>query len=720
MAADDYTRIRNELSKEIHYRLENASSPQYRFAPEGSCKEALNVFHLGMFLSSLHFTVDDISKEEFARKLRDNKLYEFLATLIYANCSDKAALRFVRRLKVDPPGWPAGLVGGRKALPTDEEHINELFGGAFEDTRLFMDNQACFCPVVLQQGDDIVVKDPEKERLPYLLQEDGSIKERKGGGSYGEVYKVVIAKGHFYDNRDNVRFRAESSISIARKDYDLEAVKGDLSKIKEEFAILKTILGTPSKCENIVEALCFLQIGMREFSLFMPLADLDLDKYMMKVNPAAPDSNKDKAAILHSAAGLAKGLDYLHSGITTRDHETIACYHMDLKPANILVFIKRDECLWKLSDFGISRIKVRHPRGASNNALRNMLDRDNSVSGTVNRRGDGPYLAPESISTKPQMTWRSDIWSLGCIISIVFTYLELGAAGVRKYSEERTKNSGENMDRFFLKKKNAFSDSKPHPSVEKQHKELVRTVTEHGRPKVEAIALEKMLKFLERSVLNIRPAKRLKAREIGEELEVVHDFYRKTSTRRMTTASLLGERPMTTASLSTESNMTPGPAPRHSNLMTWPSNRSSTSSRDNSSSAEGALQRTVVDDSNRKMDDCKGCLVSPNGAYVVYWTKYTILLYASDFDGEEIAIKPSDAYVLQNTDYSWKRVYASQRFLVASTTNTNHCYIFEVEGGTLNDLNLTSFRQIHLRLPPGSRDATSPTVFREPTSPEAD
>ncbi len=52
--------------------------------------------------------------------------------------------------------------------------------------------------------------------------------------------------------------------------------------------------------------------------------------------------------------------------------EQLQCYHLDLKPQNILVFEMGCNDIWKISDFGISKIKT-VPHGQSDLASKHLL-----------------------------------------------------------------------------------------------------------------------------------------------------------------------------------------------------------------------------------------------------------------------------------------------------------------------------------------------------------
>lgn len=118
---------------------------------------------------------------------------------------------------------------------------------------------------------------------------------------------------------------------MARKDFK------NRDEFRTEIENIKQIFFTLRKSENILEAFDSLQLGDSHFSLFMPCAQWDLGIWMEK-HPFPVSTPADKADILRSAAGLADGLEFLHSGMTDRNHRRIICYSKNLKPGNILVF----------------------------------------------------------------------------------------------------------------------------------------------------------------------------------------------------------------------------------------------------------------------------------------------------------------------------------------------------------------------------------------------
>ncbi|KAL7090279.1 hypothetical protein ACP275_12G030700 [Erythranthe tilingii] len=138
------------------------------------------------------------------------------------------------------------------------------------------------------------------------------------------------------------------------------------------------------------------------------MANKSLDKFI---------SNKDSCPIdlqtmYGIAVGVAKGLEYLHTGCNTR------IVHFDIKPQNIL--LDEDFCP-KISDFGLAKL------GKKKQSVISML-------GT---RGTIGYIAPEVFSRNfGGVSYKSDVYSYGMMV--------LEMAGARKFVENEAIQSSEN------------------------------------------------------------------------------------------------------------------------------------------------------------------------------------------------------------------------------------------------------------------------------------
>ena len=92
------------------------------------------------------------------------------------------------------------------------------------------------------------------------------------------------------------------------------------------------------------------------------------------------------------AISIAKGLEYLHQGCSSR------ILHLDIKPQNIL--LDEDFCL-KISDFGLAKICQR---------------KDSTVS-ILGTRGTIGYMAPEVFNRAfSGVSYKSDVYSYGMLI----------------------------------------------------------------------------------------------------------------------------------------------------------------------------------------------------------------------------------------------------------------------------------------------------------------
>jgi serine/threonine protein kinase len=254
------------------------------------------------------------------------------------------------------------------------------------------------------------------------------------------------------------------------------------------------------------------------YSLFMPLANCDLMEYME--SRTQPQSFGEKAAFVKCAVDLAGAIDFLHEQLVSPNYEKLSCFHMDLKPQNILVVIRDGVHTWKLSDFNMSRVKGRKNPGLQPNRSPTFYDinklfkqekpivpTSSLADSTVNRRGTGTYLAPEACIGDAVQA-ESDIWSLGCVITIVFTYMCKGFSGVKSFSELRSSKSRDLTDCFFTlwRKRDLpkISDAVLNDGVTRWLKQLRTTQPTDS----EKAILEDLTRFLEKQVFVIDPARR--------------------------------------------------------------------------------------------------------------------------------------------------------------------------------------------------------------------
>jgi serine/threonine protein kinase len=331
----------------------------------------------------------------------------------------------------------------------------------------------------------------------------------------------------------------DQAYRLARKDFELNAEDKAHEKERD---VLREIVRNAKRHTNIMKSLGSLENGSI-YSIFMPLADCDLKQYMERHPP--PASPMQKASFVQCAVGLAGAIVYLHEELESPVYEKLSCFHMDLKPQNILVVInpETEQHSWKLSDFNMSRVKMKRNPAADHLTLRRSSTFGDNVyevnklfkrripdaaarsvtDYTINRRGTGTYLAPEACVEGHPVQAESDIWSLGCVISVVFSYLYGGQAAVEEYSQLRGKND---VDSFFSfsngKSAHKLSDAQVSDAVKKWHRHL-RMRIKQERPD-ESHIFEAVINFLDRKVLIVDPKHRRETTANDVRLKLIEAF----------------------------------------------------------------------------------------------------------------------------------------------------------------------------------------------------
>ena len=154
-------------------------------------------------------------------------------------------------------------------------------------------------------------------------------------------------------------------------------------------------------------------------SLLFPLADSDLHIFLLQQH--RPVGFVEDFEILKAAHGLSSGLLHLHHFIdSSTSGESMIGYHHDIKPRNVLI----QNSNFVLADFGLSGLKPESENSKTQwkettieygaPECRNM---ETFVAGTVGRA--------------------LDIWSLGCVLSEIGTYIQDGSKGVESFREKR-------------------------------------------------------------------------------------------------------------------------------------------------------------------------------------------------------------------------------------------------------------------------------------------
>lgn len=190
------------------------------------------------------------------------------------------------------------------------------------------------------------------------------------------------------------------------------------SKVNYELELRNLSMLKYLKHANITELIAsYTYHGKHNF--LMPLArGGSLVDVLKGRSPSPFDSEK---AVFVALCGLGSAICSVHQYVCeSLDIRAIGCHH-DLKPANILI----DGSKLILADFGLSRLKELP-----------------SNSATPFKEVPGDYVAPECEDIagdfKPGTVHRwSDIWSFGCILAEILTYMLKGPGGVREFRSKR-------------------------------------------------------------------------------------------------------------------------------------------------------------------------------------------------------------------------------------------------------------------------------------------
>ncbi|EYU34428.1 hypothetical protein MIMGU_mgv1a020082mg, partial [Erythranthe guttata] len=221
-----------------------------------------------------------------------------------------------------------------------------------------------------------------------------SFNEKLGRGGYGSVYKGVLTDG-----------------TLVAVKVLIETDSNGEEFINEVASISRT------SHVNIVNLLGFCYKRNKRAIVYEFMPNKSLDKFLINSNGSVDNTNYplglDK--LYKIAVGVAKGLEYLHTGCNT------SIVHFDIKPQNILL----DEDFYpKISDFGLAK----------------LFKNKQSIISMLGARGTIGYIAPEIFSRNfGRASHKSDVYSYGMMV--------LEMAGARKFDEIET--TDQMSDNYF-------------------------------------------------------------------------------------------------------------------------------------------------------------------------------------------------------------------------------------------------------------------------------
>ncbi|KAM3686349.1 hypothetical protein ACJW31_11G192800 [Castanea mollissima] len=208
-------------------------------------------------------------------------------------------------------------------------------------------------------------RDMNLRSLTYkdLEEATSGFKEELGKGSFGTVYKVVIASSY--------------SRYVAVKKLDKMITKGE-----SEFKTEVTVIGQTHH-KNLVRLLGYCDEGEHRILVYEFMHNGTLSSFLFRVIRPSWQQR------MQIALGIAKGLMYLH------EECSMQIIHCDIKPQNILL---DDFFTAKISDFGLAKLL--------------MNQQTWTLTGI---RGTKGYVAPEWFKNTP-VTVKVDVYSFGVML----------------------------------------------------------------------------------------------------------------------------------------------------------------------------------------------------------------------------------------------------------------------------------------------------------------
>ncbi|TVT99390.1 hypothetical protein EJB05_55278, partial [Eragrostis curvula] len=191
---------------------------------------------------------------------------------------------------------------------------------------------------------------PKRYTYSEVRRMTKSFANKVGQGGYGAVY------------RGNLPDSCEVAVKM------LKDTEGDGEEFMNEVASISR-----TSHVNVVTLIGFCLQGSKRALIYEYMPNGSLERYAFGNNSANGDNTLTWDKLFDIVIGIARGLEYLHSGCNTR------IVHFDIKPQNIL--LDQDFCP-KISDFGLAKL---------------CLQKESKIS-IAGARGTIGYIAPEVFS----------------------------------------------------------------------------------------------------------------------------------------------------------------------------------------------------------------------------------------------------------------------------------------------------------------------------------
>jgi serine/threonine protein kinase len=210
---------------------------------------------------------------------------------------------------------------------------------------------------------------PRRYSYTEVKRITNSFRDKLGQGGYGVVYKASLIDGR------------QVAVKVINQS------KGNGEEFINEVASISR-----TSHMNIVSLLGFCYEVDKRALIYEFMPNGSLDKFIYKSEFPNAICDFDWNTLFQIAIGIARGLEYLHQGCSSR------ILHLDIKPQNIL--LDEDFCP-KISDFGLAKI----------------CQKKDSIVSILGVRGTIGYMAPEAFSRSfGGVSYKSDVYSYGMLI----------------------------------------------------------------------------------------------------------------------------------------------------------------------------------------------------------------------------------------------------------------------------------------------------------------
>ena len=244
---------------------------------------------------------------------------------------------------------------------------------------------------------------------------------------------------------------------------------------------------------NIIEMLgSYTHRG--EHNILFPWLPSDLAVLLESEIP--PGDFSDNMTFLNALYSLSSAIDRIHNfslRLSERQQSLSRIgYHHDIRPKNILI----TQSTFVLADFGLAGFK----------------ESDESWK-TEWKNGIGDYIAPECMAEdfSPLKTGRAiDIWSFGCLVAEIATYIHGGPSHVKLFRKDREKtNTNYNHTEYFFSEWTAQGS----PVLKRSVHQFLATLSESSNGPVRSLANVALM------ILQAKEEDRPKSRDVRSMLD---------------------------------------------------------------------------------------------------------------------------------------------------------------------------------------------------------